>query len=81
VLLSSLSAVRIRGRAGAQSGYCVLPAGRTIEVCGGSTISGLIDVRCDGQQYGVFLADLEERSKPVNDVGPEHSGIRFRIPD
>jgi hypothetical protein len=81
VLLSSLSAVRLREHAEAQSGFCVLPAGQTVAVCGGSSISGLIDITCNGQAYGVFLTDLEERGKPVHELRAEHSGIRFRIPD
>ena len=81
VLLSSLSAVRLRGHAEAQSGFCVLAAGQTVAVRGSSSISGLIDITCNGHDYGVFLTDLEERAKPVSELRREHSGIRFRIPD
>ena len=81
VLFSPLSAVRLREHAEAESGFCVLPAGVTIAVRGGSSLAGLTDVICDGLNYGVFLADLLERGRPLSEHLSKHSGIRFRISD
>jgi hypothetical protein len=81
VLQFPLSAVRLREYGEAESGFCVLPAGLTVAVRGRSSLAGLIDVTCDGQAYGVFLADLEERGTPAGELHTEHSGIRLRIPE
>jgi len=68
VLLSPMSAVRLGEGPEASDGqisggFCVLPAGVTLEVKGGSTISGLIDVTFGGDTYAVFRVDLEERGE------------------
>jgi hypothetical protein len=81
VLLSPLSAVRLTDHAEAEGGFCVLPAGEVVAVNGRSSITGLIDILCAGQAYGVFLTDLEERGQRHSHEYPEHSRIRFRIPD
>jgi hypothetical protein len=65
VLLSPLSAVRLRDDPDVEGGFCVLPAGLTIAVRGDSSISGLIDVVCDGRDYAIFQTDLEERGEPL----------------
>lgn len=64
VLLSPLSAVRLHDYPEAESGFCVLPAGLKVAVRGRSSISGLIDILCEGHEYAIFRTDLEERSEP-----------------
>jgi len=65
VLLSPLSAVRLREDPEVERGFCVLPAGLTVAVMGDSSISGLIQVVCDGRDYAIFQTDLEERGEPL----------------
>ncbi len=70
VLLSPLSAVRLKGSAehNRAGNFVVLPAGLTLAPNGNSTIDGLIDVTCDGSSYAIFRVDLEERAELLEDV-------------
>jgi hypothetical protein len=53
-----------RGKRARSSGIFHIPAGSTVLVNGGCTISGMIDVVWEGQAYALFSVDLEERAKP-----------------
>jgi hypothetical protein len=67
LLLSPLSAVRLGGspeNSGAGH-FVTLPAGLTVTLEGTSSISGLIDVICEGAHYAIFQVDLEERAEPL----------------
>jgi hypothetical protein len=67
LLLSPLAAVRLGGTLeNAKAGHFVtIPAGLTVALDGASSISGLIDVTCEGTRYAIFQVDLEERAEPL----------------
>ncbi len=68
LLIYPLSAVRLKDYINADNdlssmGFCMLAAGHTVAVRGRSTLSGMIDITCDGHDYAIFKADLEARGK------------------
>jgi hypothetical protein len=67
LLLSTLAAVRLAGTPESSTAghFVTLPAGLTLALDGASSISGLIDVTCEGTRYAVFQVDLEERAEPL----------------
>ena len=67
LLLSTLAAVRLAGTPESSNAghFVTLPAGLTLALDGASSISGLIDVTCEGTRYAVFQVDLEERAEPL----------------
>ncbi len=73
VLTSPLSAVRLTEGPVADvgsisGGFCVLPAGETIAVKGESSITGLIDIECEGAKYAIFRVDLEDRAEVASEA-------------